>query len=139
MILASDVIFELKKYVAFFEESYVPITASKYRRSWRFIDDFKTFTENSFLAGKPVFVIEPVFDNSTTECFLFDYSNIIKVGVTEENYVDFMNKINIERYDIRTLNKAQMQEILKNDALALNAEIKIKKQIEMRKNIDEMF
>ena len=32
-----------------------------------------------------------------------------------------------------------MQEILKNDALALNAVTKIKKQIEMRKNIDKMF
>ena len=138
MILASDVIFELKKYVAFFEENYVALTASKYRRSWRYIDDFKTFIENSFLAGKPVFVIEPEFDG-TAECFLFDYSNIIKVGVTEDNYDDFMNKINIERYDIKTLNKAQMQEILKNNALALNAVTKIKKQIEMRKNIDKMF
>ena len=139
MISSSDVIFELQKYKAFFEENFVPITATRYRRSWRFIDDFQTYCENSFLAGKPVFVIEPQMDNNVPECYLFDYSNIIKVGVNEENYDDFLNKIHLERHDIRKLTKTQMQEILKNNALAANEVAKIAKQIEMRKNIDSMF
>ena len=91
------------------------------------------------MAGKPVFVIEPQFDNNVPECYLFDYSNIIKVGVNEENYDDFLNKIHLERHDIRKLTKTQMQEILKNNALAANEVAKIAKQIEMRKNIDSMF
>jgi hypothetical protein len=136
VISSSDVIFELQKYVAFFEENFVPITATKYRRSWRFISDYNSPT---ILDDKPVFIIEPQFDNGLPECYLFDYSNIIKVGVTEENYNDFLNQIHLERLDIRNLTKSKMQEILKNNALAANEVRKIQKQIEMRKNIDSMF
>ena len=85
MILPSDVIRELLKYTAFFQESFVQI-GGKYRRSWRYKDD-----EPSFLAGKVVFVIEPQIDNTLPECRLFDYSPILTAKITDENYLDFVN------------------------------------------------
>lgn len=133
MIFPSDVIRELKKYTAFFEESFVKITYTKYRRSWRYKDD-----EQSFLAGKAVFIIEPQIDN-TSECRLFDYSSILDFKVNDENYLDFVNSLNLSFKNIKDLSLNEMRTILANNALAANKAPKLEKLVEKRKEIDTMF
>ncbi|MBR4316212.1 MAG: hypothetical protein IKP65_04490 [Alphaproteobacteria bacterium] len=133
MILPSDVIRELLKYTAFFQESFVQI-GGKYRRSWRYKDD-----EPSFLAGKVVFVIEPQYDNTIPECRLFDYSSIITAKITDENYLDFVNSLDLSFKDIKDLKKDEMLQILANNAMAANKAPKLELLVNKRKEIDTMF
>lgn len=133
MILPSDVIRELLKYTAFFQESFVQI-GGKYRRSWRYKDD-----EPSFLAGKVVFVIEPQIDNTLPECRLFDYSPILTAKITDENYLDFVNSLDLSFKDIKNLKKSEMIQILANNAMAANKAPKLELLVNKRKEIDTMF
>lgn len=133
MILPSDVIRELLKYTAFFQESFVQI-GGKYRRSWRYKDD-----EPSFLAGKVVFVIEPQIDNTLPECRLFDYSSILTAKITDENYLDFVNSLDLSFKDIKDLKKDEMVQILANNAMAANKAPKLEMLVNKRKDIDTMF
>lgn len=133
MILPSDVIRELLKYTAFFQESFVQM-GGKYRRSWRYKDD-----EPSFLAGKVVFVIEPQYDNTIPECRLFDYSSIITAKITDENYLDFVNSLDLSFKDIKDLKKDEMLQILANNAMAANKAPKLELLVNKRKEIDTMF
>lgn len=133
MILPSDVIRELLKYTAFFQESFVQI-GGKYRRSWRYKDD-----EPSFLAGKVVFVIEPQIDNTLPECRLFDYSPILTAKITDENYLDFVNSLDLSFKDIKDLKKSEMIQILANNAMAANKAPKLELLVNKRKDIDTMF
>lgn len=133
MILPSDVIRELLKYTAFFQESFVQI-GGKYRRSWRYKDD-----EPSFLAGKVVFVIEPQYDNTLPECRLFDYSSILTAKITDENYLDFVNSLDLSFKDIKDLKKDEMIQILANNAMAANKAPKLELLVNKRKEIDTMF
>lgn len=133
MILPSDVIRELLKYTAFFQESFVQI-GGKYRRSWRYKDD-----EPSFLAGKVVFVIEPQIDNTLPECRLFDYSSILTAKITDENYLDFVNSLDLSFKDIKDLKKSEMIQILANNAMAANKAPKLEMLVNKRKDIDTMF
>lgn len=133
MILPSDVIRELLKYTAFFQESFVQI-GGKYRRSWRYKDD-----EPSFLAGKVVFVIEPQIDNTLPECRLFDYSPILTAKITDENYLDFVNSLDLSFKDIKNLKKSEMIQILANNAMAANKAPKLEMLVNKRKDIDTMF
>lgn len=133
MILPSDVIRELLKYTAFFQESFVQI-GGKYRRSWRYKDD-----EPSFLAGKVVFVIEPQYDNTSPECRLFDYSPILTAKITNENYLDFVNSLDLSFKDIKDLKKSEMIQILANNAMAANKAPKLEMLVNKRKDIDTMF
>lgn len=133
MILPSDVIRELLKYTAFFQESFVQI-GGKYRRSWRYKDD-----EPSFLAGKVVFVIEPQIDNTLPECRLFDYSPILTAKITDENYLDFVNSLDLSFKDIKDLKKSEMIQILANNAMAANKAPKLEMLVNKRKDIDTMF
>lgn len=133
MILPNDVIRELLKYTAFFQESFVQI-GGKYRRSWRYKDD-----EPSFLAGKAVFVIEPQYDNTLPECRLFDYSPILTAKITDENYLDFVNSLNLSFKDIKDLKKTEMIQILANNAMAANKAPKLELLVNKRKDIDTMF
>ena len=133
MILPSDVIRELLKYTAFFQESFVQI-GGKYRRSWRYKDD-----EPSFLAGKVVFVIEPQYDNTLPECRLFDYSSILTAKITDENYLDFVNSLDLSFKDIKDLKKSEMIQILANNAMAANKAPKLEMLVNKRKDIDTMF
>lgn len=133
MILPSDVIRELLKYTAFFQESFVQI-GGKYRRSWRYKDD-----EPSFLAGKVVFVIEPQIDNTLPECRLFDYSPILTAKITDENYLDFVNSLDLSFKDIKDLKKDEMVQILANNAMAANKAPKLEMLVNKRKDIDTMF
>ncbi|MBO7526342.1 MAG: hypothetical protein J6T74_00420 [Clostridia bacterium] len=133
MILPSDVIRELLKYTAFFQESFVQI-GGKYRRSWRYKDD-----EPSFLAGKVVFVIEPQYDNTLPECRLFDYSPILTAKITDENYLDFVNSLDLSFKDIKDLKKSEMIQILANNAMAANKAPKLELLVNKRKDIDTMF
>ena len=133
MILPNDVIRELLKYTAFFQESFVQI-GGKYRRSWRYKDD-----EPSFLAGKVVFVIEPQYDNTLPECRLFDYSSILTAKITDENYLDFVNSLDLSFKDIKYLKKSEMIQILANNAMAANKAPKLEMLVNKRKDIDTMF
>ena len=133
MILPNDVIRELLKYTAFFQESFVQI-GGKYRRSWRYKDD-----EPSFLAGKVVFVIEPQYDNTLPECRLFDYSPILTAKITDENYLDFVNSLDLSFKDIKDLKKSAMIQILANNAMAANKAPKLEMLVNKRKDIDTMF
>ena len=133
MILPNVVIRELLKYTAFFQESFVQI-GGKYRRSWRYKDD-----EPSFLAGKAVFVIEPQYDNTLPECRLFDYSSILTAKITDENYLDFVNSLDLSFKDIKDLNKTEMIQILANNAMAANKAPKLELLVNKRKEIDTMF
>ena len=133
MILPNDVIRDLLKYTAFFQESFVQI-GGKYRRSWRYKDD-----EPSFLAGKVVFVIEPQYDNTLPECRLFDYSPILTAKITDENYLDFVNSLDLSFKDIKDLKKSEMIQILANNAMAANKAPKLELLVNKRKDIDTMF
>lgn len=133
MILHSDVIRELMKYTAFFQESFVQM-GDKYRRSWRYRDD-----EQSFLAGKVVFVIEPQYDNTLPECRLFDYSPILTTKITDENYLNFVNSLDLSFKNIKDLKKTEMIQILANNALAANKAPKLELLVNKRKEIDTMF
>jgi len=133
VILPNDVIRELLKYTAFFQESFVQI-GGKYRRSWRYKDD-----EPSFLAGKVVFVIEPQYDNTLPECRLFDYSSILTAKITDENYLDFVNSLDLSFKDIKDLKKSEMIQILANNAMAANKAPKLELLVNKRKDIDTMF
>ena len=133
MILPSDVIRELLKYTAFFQESFVQM-GGKYRRSWRYKDD-----EPSFLAGKVVFVIEPQYDNTLPECRLFDYSSILTAKITDEYYLDFVNSLDLSFKDIKDLKKDEMVQILANNAMAANKAPKLELLVNKRKEIDTMF
>lgn len=134
MILPSDVIHELLKYTAFFQESFVALGGYKYRRSWRYKDD-----EPSFLAGKVVFVIEPQYDNTLPECRLFDYSSILTAKITNENYLDFVNSLDLSFKDIKDLKKDEMIQIIANNAMAANKAPKLELLVNKRKEIDTMF
>lgn len=134
MILPNVVIRELLKYTAFFQESFVQIGCDKYRRSWRYKDD-----EPSFLAGKAVFVIEPQYDNTLPECRLFDYSSILTSKITDENYLDFVNSLDLSFKDIKDLKKSEMIQILANNAMAANKAPKLELLVNKRKDIDTMF
>ena len=133
MILPNDVIRDLLKYTAFFQESFVQI-GGKYRRSWRYKDD-----EPSFLAGKVVFVIEPQYDNTLPECRLFDYSPILTAKINDENYLDFVNSLDLSFKDIKDLKKSEMIQILANNAMAANKAPKLEMLVNKRKDIDTMF
>lgn len=134
MILPNVVIWELLKYKAFFQEAFVQMGGGKYIRSWRYKDD-----EPSFLAGKAVFVIESLYDNTLPECRLFDYSSILTSKITDENYLDFVNSLDLSFKDIKDLKKSEMIQILANDAMAANKAPKLEMLVNKRKEIDTMF
>jgi len=134
VILPNVVIWELLKYKAFFQEAFVQMGGGKYIRSWRYKDD-----EPSFLAGKAVFVIESLYDNTLPECRLFDYSSILTSKITDENYLDFVNSLDLSFKDIKDLKKSEMIQILANDAMAANKAPKLELLVNKRKEIDTMF
>ena len=134
MILPNVVIWELLKYKAFFQEAFVQMGGGKYIRSWRYKDD-----EPSFLAGKAVFVIESLYDNTLPECRLFDYSSILTSKITDENYLNFVNSLDLSFKDIKDLKKSEMIQILANNAMAANKAPKLELLVNKRKDIDTMF
>ena len=134
MILPNVVIWELLKYKAFFQEAFVQMGGGKYIRSWRYKDD-----EPSFFAGKAVFVIESLYDNTLPECRLFDYSSILTAKITDENYLYFVNSLDLSFKDIKDLKKSEMIQILANNAMAANKAPKLELLVNKRKEIDTMF
>ena len=129
MICKSDVIKELAIYGAFFSESFTQISATKSCRGWHYRWD-----ENSFLAGKTIFSVEPDGD-----CILYDYTKVLTTTVTDDNYLDFVNKLGLDFYKLENLSLSKMKEILENNAKAANVAEKIDRQITKRKEIDTMF
>ena len=86
-----------------------------------------------------MFVIEPQYDNTLPECRLFDYSSILTAKITDENYLDFVNSLDLSFKDIKDLKKSEMIQILANNAMAANKAPKLEMLVNKRKDIDTMF
>lgn len=130
---------ELPIYAAFFTEidSTDNITTkSSYKtqqitsRTW-----YYSLFGNAFLGGKPVFVYSP------TEVVLYDYSNLAKTEITNENLDKFADSYGVIIHDLtkENLSVSTIKEILANNAKAAIQAEKILKQIEALKAVNEDF
>lgn len=130
---------ELPIYAAFFTEidstdNYS--TKSSYKtqqitsRTW-----YYSLFGNAFLGGKPVFVYSP------TEVVLYDYSNLAKTEITNENLDKFADSYGVIIHDLtkENLSISTIKEILANNAKAAIQAEKILKQIEALKAVNEDF
>lgn len=130
---------ELPIYAAFFTEidstdNYS--TKSSYKtqqitsRTW-----YYSLFGNAFLGGKPVFVYSP------TEVVLYDYSNLAKTEITNENLDKFADSYGVIIHDLtkENLSVSTIKEILANNAKAAIQAEKILKQIEALKAVNEDF
>jgi hypothetical protein len=90
---------------------------------------------NAFLGGKPVFVYSP------TEVVLYDYSNLAKTEITNENLDKFADSYGVIIHDLtkENLSISTIKEILANNAKAAIQAEKILKQIEALKAVNEDF
>lgn len=130
---------ELPIYAAFFTEidstdNYS--TKSSYKtqqitsRTW-----YYSLFGNAFLGGKPVFVYSP------TEVVLYDYSNLAKTEITNDNLDKFADSYGVIIHDLtkENLSISTIKEILANNAKAAIQAEKILKQIEALKAVNEDF
>ena len=130
---------ELPIYAAFFTEIDATdnySTKSSYKtqqitsRTW-----YYSLFGNAFLGGKPVFVYSP------TEVVLYDYSNLAKTEITNENLDKFADSYGVIIHDLtkENLSISTIKEILANNAKAAIQAEKIQKQIEALKSVNEDF
>ncbi len=130
---------ELPIYAAFFTEIDSTdnfSTKSSYKtqqitsRTW-----YYSLFGNAFLGGKPVFVYSP------TEVVLYDYSNLAKTEITNENLDKFADSYGVIIHDLtkENLSVSTIKEILANNAKAAIQAEKILKQIEALKAVNEDF
>lgn len=130
---------ELPIYAAFFTEIDSTdnfSTKSSYKtqqitsRTW-----YYSLFGNAFLGGKPVFVYSP------TEVVLYDYSNLAKTEITNENLDKFADSYGVIIHDLtkENLSISTIKEILANNAKAAIQAEKILKQIEALKAVNEDF
>lgn len=130
---------ELPIYSAFFTEIDATdnfSTKSSYKtqqitsRTW-----YYSWFGNAFLGGKPVFVYSP------TEVVLYDYSNLAKTEITNENLDKFADSYGVIIHDLtkENLSISTIKEILANNAKAAIQAEKILKQIEALKAVNEDF
>lgn len=130
---------ELPIYAAFFTEIDSTdnfTTKSSYKtqqitsRTW-----YYSLFGNAFLGGKPVFVYSP------TEVVLYDYSNLAKTEITNENLDKFADSYGVIIHDLtkENLSISTIKEILANNAKAAIQAEKILKQIEALKAVNEDF
>lgn len=130
---------ELPIYAAFFTEIDATdnfSTKSSYKtqqitsRTW-----YYSLFGNAFLGGKPVFVYSP------TEVVLYDYSNLSKTEITNENLDKFADSYGVIIHDLtkENLSISTIKEILANNAKAAIQAEKILKQIEALKAVNEDF
>ena len=130
---------ELPIYAAFFTEIDATdnfSTKSSYKtqqitsRTW-----YYSLFVNAFLGGKPVFVYSP------TEAVLYDYSNLAKTEITNENLDKFADSYGVIIHDLtkENLSISTIKEILANNAKAAIQAEKILKQIEALKAVNEDF
>lgn len=130
---------ELPIYAAFFTEIDATdnySTKSSYKtqqitsRTW-----YYSLFGNAFLGGKPVFVYSP------TEVVLYDYSNLAKTEITNENLDKFADSYGVIIHDLtkENLSVSTIKEILANNAKAAIQAEKILKQIEALKAVNEDF
>lgn len=136
MITFTDILNELKKYTAFFDEhtDIFQDTSRGITRRWRY-----SHSENSCLAGAPVFILEPYDRNFHRDCTLFDYSDILTVDITKDNYKDYLNNVEIRTYKLGSLTISKMKQILENNAKAAIVAEKLEGTIEKIASIEEMF
>ena len=130
---------ELPIYAAFFTEIDATdnySTKSSYKtqqitsRTW-----YYSLFGNAFFGGKPVFVYSP------TEVVLYDYSNLAKTEITNENLDKFADSYGVIIHDLtkENLSISTIKEILANNAKAAIQAEKILKQIEALKAVNEDF
>lgn len=130
---------ELPIYAAFFTEIDATedlSTKSNYKiqqitsRTWCY-----SLFGNAFLGGKPVFVYSP------TEVVLYDYSNLAKTEITNENLDKFADSYGVIIHDLtkENLSISTIKVILANNAKAAIQAEKILKQIEALKAVNEDF
>ena len=133
MICNGDVINELKKYVAFFNEKSISDGKTNVR-SWTYGWD-----ECEILCGKTVVEIYYDYIHMTSSGKIYDYSALLDMKINTENYKDIMNSVVIPSYDFNKLTTSQMKTILENNAKAANVSSKLNGQAEKYKNLEDMF
>lgn len=133
MISSSDVIKELQKYKAFFMEDYNLTTRSMLDRYWKY-----DWNESYLIRGKLIYKIENNY-TKTPDCILYDYSELLNMKVTKDNYLLFIIDIPLKTYNIKDLTISQMKTILENNAKVANVAKKYEEQIKKFRDIDAMF
>ncbi len=134
MISSSDVIRELLKYKAFFIEDYAVTTIrNKLDRFWKY-----GYKESSLIRQKPIYKIINNYTNSP-DCFIYDYSELLEIKVTKDNYLSFIFDIPCKVHNIKDLTMSQLRTILENDAKVANVVKKLEDQIQKFRDIDAMF
>ena len=131
---------ELPIYAAFFTEIDATADLSKKTSSYKTPQItcrtwYYSLFGNAFLGGKPVFVYSP------TEAVLYDYSNLAKTEITNENLDKFADSYGVIIHDLtkENLSVSTIKEILANNAKAAIQAEKILKQIEALKAVNEDF
>ena len=117
---------ELQIYKEFFPEYDVSDATSIVMRTWSF-----KWSENSFIASKPVFIF------SRTEATLYDYSSLLTIEIDLDNMDDFVNRYGIKIHDLtnENLKDSEIKTILANNAkAAIRAEL-LTKQLTQFKNL----
>lgn len=133
MISSSDVIKELQKYKAFFMEDYNLTTHRMLDRYWQY-----DLNESYLIRGKLIYKIENNY-TKTPDCILYDYSELLNMKVTKDNYLLFIIDIPLKTYNIKDLTISQMKTILENNAKVANVAKKYEEQIKKFRDIDAMF
>lgn len=133
MISSSDVIKELQKYKSFFREDYNITTRNMLDRYWKY-----GWGESDLIRDKLIYKMENNYTN-TQDCILYDYSELLNMKVTKDNYLLFIIDIPLKTYNIKDLTISQMKTILENDAKVANVAKKYEEQIKKFRDIDAMF
>lgn len=133
MILSSDVIKELQKYKSFFREDYNLTTRNMLDRYWKY-----GWSESYLIREKLIYKMENNYTN-TPDCILYDYSELLNMKVTKDNYLLLIIDIPLKTYNIKDLTISQMKTILENDAKVANVAKKYEEQIKKFRDIDAMF
>lgn len=131
MIRATDIYNEIKIFKAFFEENSTK-NFKDIIRSWKYYAD-----EKSFLANRQVCIINTL----TGDGILYDYSNILEIGVDNDNYKNYDNKYGVKQWNIpnKEMTKEKLKEILANNAKVLAVAEKYNEIINMRMELDKEF
>lgn len=133
MISSSDVIKELQKYKSFFREDYNITTHNMLDRYWKY-----GWSESNLIRDKLIYKMENNY-TKTPDCILYDYSELLNMKVTKDNYLLFIIDIPCKVHNIKDLTMSQMKTILENDAKVANVSKKYEEQIKKFRDIDAMF
>lgn len=114
-------------------EDYNLTTRSMLDRYWKY-----DWNESYLIRGKLIYKIENNY-TKTPDCILYDYSELLNMKVTKDNYLLFIIDIPLKTYNIKDLTISQMKTILENNAKVANVAKKYEEQIKKFRDIDAMF